>query len=73
MTYKTLHKKLKRQYNDLKNTTQETKYLIRCEEKFEDTKVIFCKSKVHNNTISLNISQYNIMLWILLAVLYLYH
>ena len=73
MTYKTLHKKLKRQYNDLQNTIQETKYLIRCEEKFEDTKVIFCKSKVDNNTISLNISQYNIMLWILLAVLYLYH
>ena len=25
MTYKTLHKKLKRQYNDLQNTTQETR------------------------------------------------
>ena len=28
MTYKTLHKKQKRQYNDLQNTTQETKETI---------------------------------------------
>ena len=28
MTYKTLHKKLKRQYNDLQNTAQETKETI---------------------------------------------